>query len=368
MRFGLQIQLGIFSNLPWAYSFCFLRSSVRGCHSSNIPFRCSSPLQSPQNVDDATKNQKEVEWNFWGKPRSEKEIVDFVHDAIFSTTTEYQTGQDSTDTDASGKKTSNDRQWVEVISEEPPLLIVHGFLEPDFCDDIIQAVVDPDDETSTASTPPDLKNNKNSKALLRRSTMGADQTKSDERTSSTAWLREEQCPLPLKTVASRTSRLSGMPPSNMENLQVVRYEVGEEFQMHTDHLDSFNDFDVGGRLATCLVYLNDATVGDHAEFSSGNDDEKDGPDGLRENMKFTGGETFFHEFDVAVPPKKGSALFFWNTRERPGSTGYNSAMFLNVDRKLRHAGLPVLSGEKWVANRWIHPVDFGAGVRGLNQG
>jgi hypothetical protein len=40
-------------------------------------------------------------------------------------------------------------------------------------------------------------------------------------------------------------------------------------------------------------------------------------------------------------------------------------MFLNVDKKLRHAGLPVLTGEKWIANRWIHPRNFGAGVRGL---
>jgi len=32
---------------------------------------------------------------------------------------------------------------------------------------------------------------------------------------------------------------------------------------------------------------------------------------------------------------------------------------------MRHAGLPVGAGEKWVCNKWIHPIDFGAGVKGL---
>jgi len=187
--------------------------------------------------------------------------------------------------------------------------------------------------------------------------MGAEQEETDHRTSSTAWIREDRCPLPLRTFASRASSLSGLPPGNMENLQVVRYQPGEEFQLHTDHLDSFNEFDCGGRLCTCLVYLNDseesATKGSSRMTEGG------------EDATFTGGETEFPEFDAAIPPTKGSALFFWNTLERPGSKGYERDMFLNVDLKLRHAGLPVLSGEKWVANRWIHPRNFGAGVRGL---
>lgn len=184
--------------------------------------------------------------------------------------------------------------------------------------------------------------------------MGAEQEESGHRTSSTAWLHEDICPLPLRTFATRTAALSGLPPRNMENLQVVRYEPGEEFRMHTDHLDSFNDFDCGGRLCTLLVYLNDA------ELSMGVSKISVG-----EATTFTGGQTMFPEFRATITPKKGSALFFFNTLERPGSTNYNTNMFLNVDRKLRHAGAPVLSGEKWIANRWIHPRNFGAGVRGL---
>lgn len=124
---------------------------------------------------------------------------------------------------------------------------------------------------------------------------------------------------------------------------MVRYLPGEEFQTHTDHLNSFNDFDCGGRLCTCLVYLNDS--------EEPADDYDTADDAESEETTFTGGETMFPEFNHAVSPRKGSALFFWNTHERPGSCGYKKDMFLNVDRKLRHAGLPVLSGEKWVANR-----------------
>lgn len=128
-----------------------------------------------------------------------------------------------------------------------------------------------------------------------------------------------------------------LPPSHLENLQVVRYLSSQEFSTHTDHLDSFNDLTCRGRLATCLIYLKSPTKG---------------------------GETSFPEFRVKIPPVSGSAVFFFNTKERPGMEGYDPEMFLNVDLKMRHAGLPVLEGEKWICNRWIHPIEYGAGVRG----
>jgi hypothetical protein len=214
----------------------------------------------------------------------------------------------------------------------------------------------------------DIIGNDSEKHRLKRSTMGAEQTESGHRTSSTAWLQEECCPLPLRTFASRAAALSCLPPINMENLQVVRYEPGEEFRMHTDHLDrwvtidhdwfllftffdlslvriiscrylqytfcfSFNEFDCGGRLCTCLVYLNDSeqSMTEAVEISATEE-------GDRGDQPFTGGETMFPEFHAAIQPKKGSALFFFNTLERPGSMNYNADMFLNVDRKLRHAG------------------------------
>ena len=120
-------------------------------------------------------------------------------------------------------------------------------------------------------------------------------------------------------LSEKVSRISQLPTSNMENLQVVKYQPGQEFQIHTDHLDSFNDLECRGRLATCLVYLESPQAG---------------------------GETSFPEFNVEIPPTQGSAVFFWNTLERPGMKNYDPHMFLHVDTRLRHAGLPVIKGEQ----------------------
>lgn len=119
------------------------------------------------------------------------------------------------------------------------------------------------------------------------------------------------------------------------------------------HYYSFNGFDCGGRLCTCLVYLNDSEqsiIDDYAaetlsrQTSSSSAGDNKGVDCGDEEEEttttplFTGGETNFPEFNTAISPKKGSALFFWNTLEKPGSKDYTQDMFLNVDRKLRHAG------------------------------
>jgi len=94
---------------------------------------------------------------------------------------------------------------------------------------------------------------------------------------------------------------------------------------------SFNELACGGRLCTCLVYLNDS---EQSQKESAADNDREG--------EFSGGQTEFPEFNTAVEPKKGSCLFFWNCIEKPGSAGYHKDMFLNVDIKLRHAGLPVI--------------------------
>ena len=93
---------------------------------------------------------------------------------------------------------------------------------------------------------------------------------------------------------------------------------------------SFNEFDCGGRLCTCLVYLNNSKESVKASRADAG--------ALREETAFTGGDTSFLEFNAAIPPRKGSTLFFWNTLERPGSKDYDKDILLNVDMKLRHAG------------------------------
>lgn len=214
---------------------------------------------------------------------------------------------------------------VEVVSAEPPLVVIHNFLSQSMCREIIETAVD----------------NEN----MKRSTTGEGNKESQSRTSSTVWLQDHDCQQPLRLIADKVSSISGLPPKYMENLQVVRYLPGQEFKLHTDHQNSFNDLEWRGRLATCLLYLAEPESGGETWFPGLATDDTE-------------------ESEPKIAPTQGSAVFFWNTIEKPGSPGYDPNMFLNVDLRLRHAGLPVLSGEKWVCNRWIHPIDFGCGVRG----
>lgn len=256
---------------------------------------------------------------FWGLNRTKQEIQDFCHRAVFlNRSSTVNVSLSMTATVAADK--------VMVINSEPPLVMIHDFLSHEECEVLILAATLQD---------------------FQRSTTGVTQETTDIRTSSTTWLRDEGDGAyektsdknnVLRSFAERVSRLSGLPPENMENVQIINYMEKQQFDVHTDHLDSFNDLDARGRLATCLVYLNDG---------------------------YQGGETFFPEYDVSVKANKGSALFFWNTLERPGMKNYEPYMFLNVDTRLRHAGLPVIHGVKWACNRWVHPINYGAGVRGL---
>jgi len=257
--------------------------------------------------------------DFWHKPRTPAEVKAHVQNCLAQV-----------DYDTSSGSLASSKSEVEVISAEPPLVVVHNFISTSKCDDIIETAKSRD---------------------MMRSTIGSTQSTSSIRTSSTVWLRDEDCAEPLRLIAEKVSSISGLPPTNMENLQVVRYQEGQQFEVHTDHQDSFNDLERRGRLATCLVYLNEPEQGGETWFP-----------GLEELHQAHGN---YYGQRITVTPRRGSAIFFWNTIEKPGCYGYTPDMFLNTDLRMKHAGLPVTGGEKWVCNRWVHPIDFQAGVRGF---
>jgi prolyl 4-hydroxylase len=116
----------------------------------------------------------------------------------------------------------------------------------------------------------------------------------------------------------RLAAASGTEVSQGEPLQILRYRAGQEYKPHFDALpDAANQ-----RVLTFLVYLNDG---------------------------FEGGETRFLSTGLEVTARKGDGLLFRNASDdgRP-------------DPKSQHAGLPVTSGEKLLASRWIraHPLEY----------
>ena len=148
-------------------------------------------------------------------------------------------------------------------------------------------------------------------------------TKANYRISKNAWLlpRDDRI---VRRVINRVGALANMDMSYSEPLQVANYGIGGNYEAHFDfasppHNSSiFGAYDFGNRIATMLFYFE--TV------------EK-------------GGDTTFVNIapGVATQPIKGNGIF-WHNLKRNGKG--------NKDTK--HAACPVLLGEKWVSNLWIH--------------
>lgn len=120
---------------------------------------------------------------------------------------------------------------------------------------------------------------------------------------------------------ARIAAATGYAARVLENTGVLHYSVGQEFFRHFDFLDpalpglATEIAAKGQRVATFLVYLNDA---------------------------FEGAETEFPLLGRRHRCPKGGALFFMNV-DASGAP----------DRRTLHAGLPPTSGEKWLLSQWI---------------
>lgn len=121
-------------------------------------------------------------------------------------------------------------------------------------------------------------------------------------------------------VEGRLAELTGWPVTHAEGLQVIRYQVGEEYKPHYDWFDpnvvgtAKSIGHAGQRLATTVIYLSPA-------------DE--------------GGGTSFPKIGLEVRLNKGDAVFFSDVKV-DGSP----------DKNTLHAGMPVIKGVKTIATYW----------------
>lgn len=315
------------SRILFAWIFVATSAAFTTPSTSTVP-------STPQTKDNVQSS------DFWGQVRSRDEVETHVKARLAYVASRLPTPTADTDPNETNNSELLELEQVQVLSADPPLVAIHNFITSEMCNAIINAA----------------KSNENWK----QSTTGADQKKTEDRTSTTVWLKDQECQDPLRLIAEKVSAITGLAPTNMENLQVVKYNEGQAFNLHTDHQNSFNELAVRGRLATCLVYLCEPDGGGETWFPGIPTPDTDSGG--------SGGTASSDDVDdaVKVAPRTGSAVFFWNSLERPGCTDYDPEMFLNVDIRLRHAGLPTIgTGEKWICNRWVHPISFGAGVRGI---
>ena len=192
---------------------------------------------------------------------------------------------------------------ARVLSADPAISAVEGFLAPDVCDWIIARA---GEHTAPAKVIG----------------AGANAPVKDQiRTNSTAELGLVHTDLVVLLIRHRLSALCGAPVTAMEVPQVLHYQVGQEFRLHEDYLrpdGAYRAQDLashGQRIKTLLIYLNDG---------------------------FDGGETDFPTVGLRFKGAKGEALMFSNVLT-DGSP----------DRRMRHAGLPPSAGEKWLFSQWV---------------
>lgn len=145
------------------------------------------------------------------------------------------------------------------------------------------------------------------------------------RLSEQTWLADNDHPV-VKSISDKVSKIVGLPVQNFEMLQVLHYGKGGKYDPHFDACEEkekgFCDrMNIGGpRLKTFIIYLND---------------------------DYEGGGTHFPKINYTVIPKKGKAVLFENV----------DANHVIIPEAL-HGGQPVLNGEKWIANKWIHAGPF----------
>ncbi|XP_037610477.1 prolyl 4-hydroxylase subunit alpha-1a [Sebastes umbrosus] len=140
------------------------------------------------------------------------------------------------------------------------------------------------------------------------------------RISKSAWLAAFEHPV-VDRINQRIEDITGLDVTTAEELQVANYGVGGQYEPHfdfgrKDEPDAFEELGTGNRIATWLLYMSDVPAG---------------------------GATVFTDVGAAIWPKKGTAVFWYNLY--PSGEG---------DYRTRHAACPVLVGNKWVSNKWIH--------------
>jgi hypothetical protein len=191
---------------------------------------------------------------------------------------------------------------IEYIHKEPTIALFHNILSEKECDDLVnhykknQQIRDAQvyDDTTGESKNSDVRTNK---------LIGVDYG-----TNSI-----------ITKLEKRISDITRLDVRHGESIQLLFYSVGEKYTPHDDFFrsskGSSRTTQYGQRIASIVTYLNDVEEG---------------------------GETNFPFLDIMVKPKKGMSIYFEYTDDKANTT-----------TQCRHESLPVISGEKWVATKWL---------------
>lgn len=197
---------------------------------------------------------------------------------------------------------------LTMVSSDPKIILLKNFLTPSECESLIQM-----GETH---------------GFARSTVQGSRQNEvSSERTSHTINFKRNQNDL-IKALEQRCTFFCPYESTNVENLQIVRYQPGQQYKHHYDFFipgaeGTTSALKRGGqRHVTFFVYLNDM------------------------NANETGGQTDFPRLNLKVRPEKGMAVMWYNVKNN------------KEDFRTFHAGLPPVHSTKYGLNIWIREQPF----------
>jgi prolyl 4-hydroxylase len=194
---------------------------------------------------------------------------------------------------------------VVYARQDPALMVFEDLLSSEECEALI------------ADARPRL-----SRSLTVDNITGGEQLHGD-RTSQGMFFKRDETPL-VQKIEQRIAKLVSWPIQNGEALQILRYPPGAEYKPHQDYFDpaepgSSTILTRGGqRVATLIIYLHEPE---------------------------SGGATVFSDIDLQVAPRRGNAVFFSYPRAHTAS-------------RALHGGMPVITGEKWIATKWLREREF----------
>ncbi|WP_239672796.1 2OG-Fe(II) oxygenase [Mangrovibacillus cuniculi] len=200
-----------------------------------------------------------------------------------------------------GNKIITEDREINIIAkmEEPLIVVLGNVLSHEECDGLIQL----------------------SKERLERSKIGSGRAIDEIRTSSSMFFQEGENEF-IERIERRLSQIMNIPTSHGEGLQILNYQVGQEYKAHFDFFSSTKGPVKNPRISTLVMYLNDVEEG---------------------------GETYFPELGFYVSPQKGMAVYF--------EYFYDNQDLNNLTL---HGGSPVRVGDKWAATQWMRRQQYRA--------
>jgi prolyl 4-hydroxylase len=184
-----------------------------------------------------------------------------------------------------------------------PIQLIDEFLSPDVCDKLIE-----------------LSNSRFTKSTIYASNRGEVDT--NARSSSCAYFNRGENEI-IKSIEDKVCSMLSIDKKQIEPLQIVKYEKGQQYKYHHDYFGNETDQVKNQRVYSILVYLNDLN-------------------------EIDGGSTHFPLLRIKTYPYKGRAVLWNNLR----SDGIENNLTL-------HAGEPVLTDQvKYVLTIWTRMSDY----------